>query len=878
MRLILTHEQADFDALASLLGAFLLDDAALPVLPRRMNRNVRAFVTLYGAELPFIDPRDLPSEPVESISLVDTQAMATLRGVGPETRVHVVDHHSKRGDIPHAWTITTDKVGATVTMLVEQLRELDGSLSTIQATLLMLGIYEDTGSLTYSRTTPRDLNAASYLLEQGASLTIAGDFLNHPLSITQQAVYDQLRGSIESLDLYGNRILIAHGAAKEMDEELSTVAHKLRDLLDPDAMFVMVTTRGGVQLICRSTTDHIDVAEIAGHFGGGGHSRAAASLIKGKSLEEVKSELISILPQYVHPAMTVAEIMSRGPQVLSSETPVQEAATRMQRYGYEGYPVVRDGKVIGLLTRRAVDRALAHKLNLSAFSLMNAGEITVKPDDSIEHLQHLMTESGWGQVPVIREDDGAIIGIVTRTDLLKTLTGKLDRSGYPNLADRLEKALPPARLALLKAVCEIAAEQRTAIYVVGGFVRDLLLERPSLDYDLVVEGDATAIAHALGRRFGGRVTTHARFGTAKWLISQVCDDLAAKLGYANSKGDLPDFLDLISARTEFYAHPTALPTVERGSIKLDLHRRDFTINTLAMRLDGKHYGELHDYWGGLNDLKEELVRVLHSLSFVDDPTRMLRAVRFEQRFGFRIEERTLQLLHEALTLLGRMTGERIRHELDHILDEENCLLMLERLNDLGLMKAIHAGLPWDEKILKRMESLNSIGPDELLKVLPGVQVEVTLRKLAYTLWLIQLPDERVETILSRIKYPPSQINDVLASCRLYRVLPPMAGQKPSQFVILLDDYPRLAVYANYLAADDEALREATWRYLTIWDHITPYTTGDELRAQGLPPGPAYRQILDALRGAWLDGEISTHEEEKLLLEGLTTAIKAKDPK
>jgi tRNA nucleotidyltransferase (CCA-adding enzyme) len=479
-----------------------------------------------------------------------------------------------------------------------------------------------------------------------------------------------------------------------------------------------------------------------------------------------------------------------------------------------------------------------------------------------------MTDSGWGQVPVIREDDGAIIGIVTRTDLLKTLTGQIDRSGYPNLSGRLENALSPARLALLKAVCEIASEQRIAIFVVGGFVRDLLLERPSTDFDLVVEGDAISLAHMLGRRYGGRVTTHTRFGTAKWLITQIRDDLASELGYLDSKNELPEFLDLISARTEFYAHPSALPIVERGNIKLDLHRRDFTINTLAMRLDGKHYGELHDYWGGLNDLKEELVRVLHSLSFVDDPTRMLRAVRFEQRFGFKIEERTLQLLQEALALLGRVSGDRIRHELDHILDEENCLLMLDRLNDLGLLRAIHAGLSWDGKISSRMEALLKVDIDELLMDLAGIQKESTLRKLAYIIWMINLPDERVEAILTRIKYPPSQIDDVLASCRLYHVLPSVIDQKPSRIVLLLDNYPRLAVIANYFATDDETLRAKVWRYLTVWVRMTQYTNGNELRAMGLPPGPVYRRLLDTLRSAWVDGEITTPEEEKVLLERL----------
>ena len=270
MRIILTHEQADFDALASLLGAYLLDESAIPVLPRRMNRNVRAFVTLYGAELPFVEPRDLPNETVESICLVDTQSMVSVRGVGEDTRVHIVDHHPIRADIPPAWTISSEDVGATTTIFVEDLQERDGDLSMIHATTLLLGIYEDTGSLTYTRTTARDLHAASYLLEQEANLRIAGDFLNHPLSSEQQKLYDTLRQHLETYHIHGHTLVVACGSAHSMDEELSTVAHKLRDLLDPDALFLLIITRAGVQMIGRSTSDNIDVAEITGKFGGGG--------------------------------------------------------------------------------------------------------------------------------------------------------------------------------------------------------------------------------------------------------------------------------------------------------------------------------------------------------------------------------------------------------------------------------------------------------------------------------------------------------------------------------------------------------------------------------------------------------------------------------
>lgn len=892
MRIILTHEQADFDAMASLLGAYLLDEAAAPVLPRRMNRNVRAFITLYGAELPFVDPRDLPAGPIERVTLVDTQSIVSVKGMGAATRVQVIDHHPARENLPPDWEVVIVETGATASAFVEELRERDSALTTIQATLLLLGIYEDTGSLTYTRTTARDLNAAAFLLERGASLEIAADFLNHPLSAQQQALYDRLRENARSFNVHGHTVVIACGDSQELEEELSTVAHKMRDLLDSDALFLLVLTRGGVQLIARSTSDNIDVAQVADRFGGGGHERAAAGLIKDRSLESVYEELVAALPQYVRPAVTVAQIMSRSPQLLSPETAVAEAARRMQRYGYEGYPVVREGKVIGLLTRRAVDRALNHKLNLTAASLMDAGEVVVRPDDSIEYLQRLMTETGWGQVPVVHPESGHIVGIVTRTDLLKTLTRDQKVLRHPNLSERLEIALPPARLALLKAVAKAAHEQRAALYIVGGFVRDLLLERPSQDLDLVVEGDAIRLARGLARQYGGRVTSHARFGTAKWHIAEIRRQLVAAIGEGGRARpekasrsaekapesafpgplhaqDLPDSLDLISARTEFYTYPTALPTVERGSIKLDLHRRDFSINTLALRLDGHHYGELHDYWGGLNDLRHGLVRVLHSLSFVDDPTRMLRAVRFEQRFGFRIEARTLELLKEARPLLGRVSGDRIRHELDHILEEGQACAMLARLQELDLLAAIHADLTWDDWLCEKIDSLPQLRPAPEW----GLEAEATkganlAKSLAYLLWLIRLPSAHARSVIARLKIARGMAAAILAARRLWRDLPSLAGASPSQAAARLEEIPPLAIYANYLASEDERLRAILHEYAARWRHVTPTIDGHALRARGLPPGPIYRRILSTLRDAWLDGTISTPAQERQLLERL----------
>ena len=862
MRVILTHEQADFDAIASQLGAWFMDRGAIPVLPTRVNRNVRAFLTLYGVELPFVERRDLPSRRVELAVLVDTQSLITLKGMHPGLNVHVVDHHEFREGLPEHWDVRVEPVGANTTLFVEYLRDRRQPLSQVEATLLLLGIYEDTGSLTYSRTTSRDLQAAAYLLENGASLQVVGEFLNHPLSLVQQALLEELKASLETLEVEGNTILVACGDASGSNEELSTIAHKIRDELDPDGLLLLIRIDGGIQLIGRSTTDRVDVGSVARALGGGGHSRAAAAMIKTTSLKSVRKRVVESLPEFVRPALTVAQIMSHGgPQVLSPGTPVAEALARMQRYGYEGYPVVDAGRVIGLLTRRAVDRALSHRLNVTAQEVMDAGEVIIRPSDSIEKLQHVMTETGWGQIPVVDPDTDAIMGIVTRTDLLKTLSPQPAIPGRQNFSDRLSDALPPAHLELMRLVAAEAHSQRAALFVVGGFVRDLVLNRPSLDFDLVVEGDAIALAKALAKKHGGRVTTHRRFGTAKWHLEAGRFELES--------------IDLVTARTEFYTHPTALPTVERSSIKLDLHRRDFTLNTLALRLDGPHFGDLYDYWGGLTDLKQGVIRVLHSLSFVDDPTRMLRAVRFEQRFEFSIEPRTLELLKAALGLLQRVSGDRIRHELDYMLDEPNAARMFARLNELGLLAAIHEDLSWEPN---GREDMFALPTPEAFWQLGNAFHGIPLRRaMAYIYWLLHLSPEKVRKVTRRLKVRQTLEAAIIEAASLRVDLPGLAGKRPSEITARLEKASLPAVYAVYTRTEDAALRASLAKYAREWRLLMPETDGHTLKKMGLAPGPLYRTILTGLRTAWLNGEITDVEQERALLAKFLSEQAAEHP-
>jgi tRNA nucleotidyltransferase (CCA-adding enzyme) len=703
------------------------------------------------------------------------------------------------------------------------------------------------------------------------------------LSADQRQVYDRLLSNAQLHLINGQNILVAAAHAEEMSDEISTIAHKLRDLMDPDALFLLVQTLEGIRLVVRSITDRVNAAQIAEQFGGGGHGRAAAALVRlvtetgpdGREvrkpdLETIHTRLLDLLPGFVQPSASVRQIMSPGPLVLTPDTPAEKAAHLMQRYGYEGYPVIANGKVIGLLTRRAVDRAITHKLNLPASSLMDAGEVSVLPSDSIDHLRRVMSESGWGQVPVVASEGGPVVGIVTRTDLLKNLADRAPFAGKQNLAARLEAAMPKARLALLKAVAEKAFEQRQAIYIVGGFVRDLLLERPSFDFDIVVEGDAIALANALAADYGGRVQSHSRFGTAKWNIKAIPTRLAEQFTSLDllDLASLPESLDLISARTEFYDYPTALPTVERSSIKLDLHRRDFTINTMALRLDGRHYGELYDYWGGQRDLARGLIRVLHSLSFVDDPTRLMRAVRFEQRFAFQIEERTRQLMAEAHQMVRQVSGDRLRHELNLILTEQHPQSMLTRLDELGLLSAIYPALTWPVELNPVLEQALHDSPPAGWD-LPDQLGNLTINQaLAYLMWLLQFPAEDGDALSTRLRMP-TDLSTALATANMaQKDLLELQNARPSQMTLRLDQIPVTALYAIFLLHNEAWLRDMLQTYALTWRRVWPFTNGDTLREMNLQPGPQFRVILGALRAAWLDGEVQSLQEEQDLLASL----------
>ncbi len=368
----------------------------------------------------------------------------------------------------------------------------------------------------------------------------------------------------------------------------------------------------------------------------------------------------------------------------------------------------------------------------------------------------------------------------------------------------------------------------TPVYLVGGIVRDGLLGRMNTDLDLVIEGDAIAFAHAMQQQHGGSVLTHDRFGTAKWI---------------SEHGEI----DFVTARSETYPAPAALPTVTAGSMTDDLYRRDFSINALALRLDGVHLGEIVDHYRGLADLEMGHIRVLHENSFIDDPTRIFRAVRYEQRLGFAIEPQTLTWLLRDKHGVGLLSGDRLRHEIEYVLKEPRRTAMLVRLTDLDVWSAIVVGLHWKADWAEAFHAYAVATPTW------GTQIDW---EAYWLLWLMRLDIAVREEVFERLNVGQrvrKSARNTTAILQHLLTLPPTAT--PSQITFALDPFQQdtTALLIAHLLTQNKT--HASWllQYQTIWRTIRAPITGNELRRMGLQPGPHFREILDLLRGIVLDG-------------------------
>lgn len=863
MEIITTHTNTDLDGLASMVAAKKLYPDAEMVFPGKLSKNVEEFMSLHKDIFRVKTIKEIDFSAVNRIILVDTKNPKRISKLAelidrPGVDVHIYDHHPVAiGDARGSLEIT-EPVGATATLLVERIIEQGNDITPLEATIMALGIYGDTGSLLFTSTTPRDAMAAAYLIEKGANLGVISEFLGRPMNEEQKTLLKHLLVSAERHLINGVRVLIARAESDEFVVGLSLLTHTISEIERLDAVFTIVQMEDRVHIVGRSNITQVNVAEILAPFMGGGHPGAASATVKNGNVNELAQKLVVTIREKVKPPLAASDIMSCPVKTVFENTTIAEANMVMMRYGHSGLPVVEGLTLKGVISRRDVEKAINHGLGHAPVKgYMTTNVVTAHKNTPVSEIREIMIENDIGRVPVVEE--GRLLGLVSRTDVLKTLHGDLQGRFYPvhggqskqsiynNMAEVMRRELTPSVLGILRQAGHIGDELDYKVYAAGGVVRDLLVGYENIDVDIVVEGDGIALARAMAEKIGARLRVHHKFGTAELLFPD---------GFK---------VDVATARVEYYEYPAALPQVERSSLRQDLYRRDFTINAMAVSLNRDSFGELVDYFGGREDLHYGLVRVLYNLSFIEDPTRILRAVRFEQRYKIKIEPQTEKLLEDAVKkqVLLKVSNDRLWDEIYHILMEPGAGRMLARLNALQVWPQI----------------LPDVSYWEVQPVLNGINKSICLLRdwgmgstaepwLPMMIAVLHWSDrETALGICDKYSLNKKQTEKIIATLDGWREALACIWKEPEETRISdlarrILDLPREAYPLMVTLLDEDWMRQRFKNILTAIKENKPVTSGKYIKSLGYKPGPLYKKALTELWRARLDGLVRNEDEEK----------------
>ncbi|OGP69755.1 MAG: polya polymerase, partial [Deltaproteobacteria bacterium RBG_13_60_28] len=703
LEVITTHLNADFDAMASMVAAKKLYPEALLVFPGAQESSLRDFFIRSSFYfLDFARMKQAPPEEIKRLILVDTRQASRIgryaeAAASGDVEIHVYDHHPDSPDDLHGSLEIVEPLGSTTTILIKIIREKGLELSPQEATIMALGIFEDTGSFTFSSTTPEDFEAAAYLLRQGADLNVVAGILSREMSAEQVSLLNNLLEHTSHFHVDGIEVVLAQSTAQEYVPDFAVVAHRFMDMGNIQVLFALAQMEDRVYVVGRSRVPEVNVADVLTELGGGGHSYAASAAIKGTPLAQVEEKLRQLIQTKVQPQRRARDIMSFPVKWVSPEVTLEGLELLLNRYSINALPVISAGKLMGLISRQTVEKGIYHGLrHHPARDYMTTEIAIVPPDATLAEIREKLVINKQRLLPVVEEEE--VIGVISRTDLLHLLIAAEEETQWTqplrtkNIQALMRERLPKEILEILQQVGQVAEELAFTAYTVGGFVRDLFLKQDNLDIDLVIEGDAIVFARRYVALYGGRSREFHKFKTAVIIFPD---------GFK---------IDVATARTEYYEAPGALPVVEYSSIKMDLYRRDFTINTLAVKLNARDFGTLMDFFGAHRDLKEKVISVLHNLSFVEDPTRVFRAIRFEQRFKFRVSKLTANLVANAVknNFFDRLSGARIFGELRLILQEGNPIPAITRLAEFDLLKPIHPRLRFDEGTKGMLERVQAV--------------------------------------------------------------------------------------------------------------------------------------------------------------------------
>jgi tRNA nucleotidyltransferase (CCA-adding enzyme) len=865
--LILSHANVDFDAFAGMLAAQLLYPGGRVCLHGGVNRNVREFYNLHADQIPSVESSAVDRDSVRRLVMVEVTSADRLGELGElagreDVEVVAFDHHNREaGDAGTAQgTALVGRDGSVVTAMLKLLLERGVEISPMHATAFALGIHEDTGSLTYTSTTFRDIEALGACVRLGANQELLGRYLRGPLQADQRNLLRMLAANRSEHELAGLRVVAAWAEAERYVEDVSTLASRVGEVSDWDVLLLSVEMEGRVLLVGRSRTGALAVDQALEPLGGGGHAQAASCIVRTTGAERVLERALGELARVARAPVRASDVMSRPVHAVASGHEISATLVECQRLGLSGIQVSENGDLTGTVSREDLDRAVRHGLSHAPVKgVMSSGVPVVGAEATLGELRDLLATGQAGRLVVVGEGPyrseprvpvASAQGVVTRGDLLRALHEPegLERPlPDPEATAAVRKRLTQiARLQQVLPAVERVAAAHDPVYLVGGAVRDVLLGEQSLDLDLMVEGDALAFARALAAELAVTCHAHEKFQTA-----------------VVKGGDGDDVqIDVATARTEVYGAPGALPDVERSTLRHDMARRDFTINAMATSLRAEDLGATYDFFGGYRDLRRRTVRVLHNLSFVEDPTRLLRAVRYEARLGFEMDRHTLSLARGCIEmrLVGDLASARLRDELLDLLAEPHVLAALARMAEIGLDRALHPGLDAGPETRVLVERAREVAGHEPFagSVKPTlVQVALLCRRLGAS---------EIYDWLARLKLRRRDQDVVAAAATLAPSLAERLEREPapppSELREALEGVPLEALLLAVVnARDPEGLERRVRAYVELIRDTRLAIAGDDLKRAGVPESPAIGRALKETLALKLDGFVEGRDEE-----------------
>ncbi len=850
---ILTHAGADLDALSSMYAAGKLYPGSFLVHPGSLDAEAKKMTDIFGDLLNLVKVREIPKNVrsnIERIIIVDTKIPSRI-GEGkeflkaPNAEIIVFDHHPPSArDIKNAKIISRN-TGSNTTILVDLLKKKKEILSHFEATLLALGIYEDTGSFMFPSVSSMDFEAIAFLSTFGINMRIIRSFISPFLTKAQISLLKNLLSQTKEEEINGIKTAFARAKMKKYIQGISVVAHRLREVIDSDLLFVIVEGSEGTFVIGRSNSPSVDVKEIILPLGGGGHTTAATAIIKGKSVKEIENILRErIRISKVH-GLTAKDVMSSPVKMIPAKTGIRDAYKLMVKMGYSGLPVTEKEKVIGIISKRDIEKIiLIEKRNRPVKQYLSPNVVEIPENTPLKKIEEVMAENNTGRILV--EKDKKITGIISRSDLLKALY--MEKRFFPDefsknynvslpsafeISQMIKSKVPKEVSSLFPLFGEIAEKTNQRIYLVGGAVRDLFLGAKTLDFDFVLTGDAILFGKILSEKIKRKVVLHEEFGTAH-------------LSYRSYE------LDFVTARRESYEKDSLLPRVENATLKEDLSRRDFTINTMAVSLMPESYGRLTDLFNGLKDLKERKIRILHSLSFIEDPSRLLRAVKYEAKLGFSLSFETEHFFKKAIELgaLKNKKSYRIIGEFKELLSSEyaeKAVLFMQKRGILKEFLGIKKLSPVKKKALAEAErEVVRCGADRFAVYATVLMYGKTKEEIAHLLSLLSVKRKTINRILLTLHI----LKRIKSGKVAVPKLAPEILKLPNDFVV-----------AMLLLSIGTPFEEELRRFIENRSRLLPELKGEDLKAMGLKEGKEFGKILKEIIMLKAEGKIRTKEDE-----------------